>query len=71
MRSGKALHLAGLAGVLFFATMPAAAQYRPAAAAVQLAMPTDVPTEERTYRKNEALLDLPLLWARAATCRRR
>jgi len=67
MRSGKALHLAGLAGVLFFAAMPAAAQYRPAAAAVQLAMPTDVPTEDRTYRKNEALLDLPLLWARAAT----
>jgi len=67
VRPGKSLSRAGLAGAFLIAAMPAAAQYRPAAAAVQLAMPTDVPTEDRTYRKNEALLDLPLLWARAAT----
>lgn len=67
MRPGKSLRLAGVAGAFCAAAMPAAAQYRPAAAATQLAMPNAVPTEDRTYSKDEALLDLPLLWARAAT----
>ena len=69
MTAGACLRWAGLAAALFAAVTPAAAQYRPAAPATQLAMPTAVPAEERTYSRGEVLLHLPILWARAATLR--